>query len=260
MEIFGINNAIKSTSPVSGWALPSVALVFSIIIGTASAEPPPQTLAGKSEPAATDPVRGEEKNAPQWKLKRQENGVTIYLRKVEDSPVLQVRAIKKMKTSLTALVALIKDSHGRQHWIYKNKIAKKIEQRSNFEWISYKEMKAPWPVSNRDMIIHSKLSQDPETYAVRIDSVGVPDFLPKKKRIVRVPKLVTSWEFIPKRDGMVEVRFKLAIELGGHLPAWLVNTSIDRGPYETILGMAKFVKKRRYRKAKIPYIKELPVE
>jgi hypothetical protein len=195
-----------------------------------------------------------------WQLERKEKGVTVYIRKVEGSPVLQVRAVKKIKTSLSALVALIKDSQGRQRWIYKNKIAKKLEQRSAFEWINYKEMDAPWPVSNRDMIVHSKLSQDPQTYTVRVDSVGLPDFLPKEKRIVRVPKLVTSWEFIPKKNGLVEVHFKLAIELGGRLPAWLVNTSIDRGPYETVLGMAKFVQKRRYRKAKFPYIKEPPTE
>jgi hypothetical protein len=225
-----------------------------------SADNPSQAQDVQAQQTDAGPATGKKRKKPDWKLERKQEGVTVYIRKVEDSPVLQVRAVKRIKTSLSALVALIKDSQGRQRWIYKNKSAKQLEQRSDFEWINYKEMNAPWPVSNRDMIVHSKLSQDPETYTVRIDSVGVPDFLPKKKRIVRVPKLVTSWEFIPQKDGMVEVRFKLAIELGGRLPAWLVNTSIDRGPYETILGMDKFVQKRRYRKAKIPYIKEPPSE
>ena len=49
-------------------------------------------------------------------------------------------------------------------------------------------------------------------------------------------------------------------DLGGDLPAWLVNTSIHRGPYETIQGMSRFVKKRKYRTAKLPYVKEPPVD
>jgi hypothetical protein len=213
---------------------------------------------GRRSGPAPEPEKG--RKDPEWELERQENGVSIYVRKVDDSPVLQVHGVKTIKTSLSALVALIKDSKGRQRWIYKNKRAKRLEERGDFEWIAYKEVEAPWPVSNRDMIVHTEMTQDPVTYIVRVDSVGLPDFLPQKKRIVRVPRLNTSWEFIPGKNGMVEVHFELAIELGGKLPAWLVNTSIDRGPYETILGMARFVKKLRYRNAKLSYIKEIPIE
>jgi hypothetical protein len=236
---------------------------FSLSLGAAS--PPAKAAAdsptsAQKAPTDAEPKPEQKKKKPAWELKRQQNGVRIYLRKTGDSPVLQVRAVKKMKTSLSALVALIKDSRGRQRWIYRNKTAKTLEARGDFEWINYKEMDAPWPVSNRDMIVHSKLTQDPKTYAIRMDAIGLPAFLPEKKGVVRVPKIITSWKFVPQKDGMVEVSFELAIELGGKLPAWLVNTSIDRGPYETILGMARFVKKRRYRNAKIPYIKEMPVE
>ena len=97
-------------------------------------------------------------------------------------------------------------------------------------------------------------------FAVAIDVLGTPRYMPEKEGIVRIPKLITRWEFLPQGDGVVLVRFHLDIELGGNLPPWLVNTSIHRGPYETILGMSRFVKKRRYKKARFPYIKEPPAD
>ena len=128
------------------------------------------------------------------------------------------------------------------------------------EWINYKELEAPWPVSNRDMVVHCKLTQNPETLAIAVDVVGISGYMPEKEGIVRMPKLITRWEFIPQAKGVVLVHFRLAIDLGGNLPAWLVNTSIHRGPYETIQGMSRFVKKRKYKRAKLPYIQEPPAD
>jgi len=54
------------------------------------------------------------------------------------------------------------------------------------------------------------------------------------------------------------VRFELLIDLGGDIPAWLVNMAIDKGPYYTLLNMSKVVKTSRYKDTYLNYIMEKP--
>jgi hypothetical protein len=191
-----------------------------------------------------------------WELSRTSDGVNIYMRKNNNSPVKKVMGKMTVKSSLAALVYLVKDSENHYQWIYANKQAQMLKSMNNFEWIYYNESQAPWPVSNRDIITHAKLSQDTATLQVVIDSKGIPKYIPEKEGLVRIPKLITSWEFTPRKNGMVEVRFELEIDLGGNIPPWLVNMSIDRGPLHTLQYMSKLLVQEKYKKIKLPYIKE----
>jgi hypothetical protein len=192
----------------------------------------------------------------EWHLTQYKGGVKIYLRKSSNSNVKEVLGIVTIKTSISALVYLVKDTENHYQWIYANKTAKLLKTLSDFEWIYYNESEAPWPVSNRDLITHAKMVQDKSTLIVTINSVGIPNYLPKKEGLVRVPKLYTEWVFTPRNYGMVEVRFELEIDLGGNIPAWLVNTSIDNGPLQTIQNMAKVLNQEKYKKINLPYIIE----
>ena len=191
-----------------------------------------------------------------WALSRKSNGVNIYMRRNSNSPVKEVMGKMTVKSSLAALVYIVKDSENHYQWIYANKQARMLKTINNFEWIYYNESQAPWPVSNRDIITHAKMRQDSSSLKIVIDSKGIPKYMPEKEGLVRIPRLNTSWEFTPKKNGMVDVRFELEIDLGGNIPPWLVNVSIDKGPMNTLQNMSKLIAQDKYRKINLPYIKE----
>lgn len=194
-----------------------------------------------------------------WILSKSKDGIKVYTRYSADSPIKEVKGVVEIETSLSALVALVKDAPNQQNWVYLTKTALLLKQPNNYEWYYYNQSDAPWPVTNRDIVSHAKLSQDQNTYAIRINTVGVPDYIPEKEEAVRIPRLVSSWDFIPIREGVVLVKFKLFIDLGGKLPAWVVNMAIDTGPYNTLYGMSQQVNKGKYKFAKLSYIKEKPI-
>ncbi len=195
-------------------------------------------------------------NASGWKLTRNQEGVKIYIRTVEGSRTREVLGLMQMSTNLGPLVSMVKDSENHHLWIYANKSAKLLKVINDFEWIYYNISEAPWPVSNRDLITHAKMKQDKTSGIVRIDSEGWPDYIPVKEDLVRVPKLRSVWEFTPAREGIVDVRFELSIDLGGDIPVWLVNMAIDKGPFNTILNMSKVVKTNKYKNTQLSYIQE----
>ena len=191
-----------------------------------------------------------------WKLARNQEGVKIYLRSVKGLGTKEVLGFTQVHATLGALVSMVKDPENHHSWIYANKEAKFLKIISEIDWIYYNISEAPWPVRDRDLITHSKLEQDTDSYAVRIDSEGLPEYIPANKKLVRIARLKSTWVFTPKINGIIDIRFELSIDLGGDIPAWLVNFAIDKGPFNTLLNMAKVVSSDKYRNKVLPYIKE----
>ena len=193
-----------------------------------------------------------------WKLARNQEGVKIYLRSVKGLGIKEVLGLTQVSSTLSALVSMVKDPENHHAWIYANKEARFLKTISDYEWIYYNISEAPWPVRNRDLITHVKLEQNPDTYVVKIESEGWPDYIPANKNLVRIARLKSLWVFTPKSTGIIDIRFELSIDLGGEIPAWLVNFAIDKGPFNTILNLAAVVRTDKYRGKILPYIKENP--
>jgi len=102
-----------------------------------------------------------------WKFIKDNDGIQVYSRKSDDSPIKEIKVQKVMETTLSSLVALMKDVDNHKNWTYANKKAKILEKHSEFSWIFYGYSEAPWPVANRDMVIHAKLSQDSVTKIIK---------------------------------------------------------------------------------------------
>lgn len=196
-------------------------------------------------------------NGNYWKLVKDSKGVKAYTRNTENSDIKQVKIITNVRSSLSALVALVRDVESHTQWIYRCKKAKKIKIVSPTEHYYYIESEAPWPVSNRDIITHSKIIQNKKTKKVTIISTGVPDFIGQIEGIVRIKNLNAKWEFTPKNNGTVDVTFYMLIDIGGNLPSWVINLAIEDGPFETVLNMKEIVKKGKYKNAELNFIKEL---
>jgi len=199
---------------------------------------------------------GHAQKADDWKLVRNQEGVKIYLRSVKGLGTKEVLGLTEVPATLGALVSMVKDPENHHTWIYANKEARFLKKISDSEWIYYNISEAPWPVRNRDLITHAKLEQDPDSYVVRIDSEGWPDYIPANKNLVRIARLRSLWVFTPMRNEKTDIRFELSIDLGGDIPAWLVNFAIDKGPFNTLLNLARVVKTDRYKNQILPFVKE----
>lgn len=190
----------------------------------------------------------------EWEYLRGDDGIVVYTRKSPDSPFKEIKVQNMMQTDLSSLVALMKDVENHKNWTYANKKASILDRHSDFSWVFYGYSNAPWPVQDRDMIVNAKLSQDPETGIVKNEGVCNPDYIPEKDGVVRVPDCQSTWTLEPVGLDSVRVTLEIRIDLGGSLPAWLVNMVSSKGPYETIKNMEAEVQKPEYRDATVTYI------
>ena len=113
---------------------------------------------------------------------------------------------------------------------------------SDSEIITYNLGDAPWPVADRDNITRSVMSK-PKAGVVLITMTSLPDFIPEKKGIIRVPRTEGHWKFTDMGDGTIIVEQQSVADIGGSVPDWLVNSTIVEGPFDTLRDMRTLLEK-----------------
>jgi hypothetical protein len=140
-------------------------------------------------------------------------------------------------------------------WGYKVLDSKELKRVSDTETYYYSKLDFPWPLDDRDIIVHSKMEQDPITRRITATSISSPDYLPGNKGVVRMRNAHTTWTLLPGPGGWTYVEYYIYSDPGGSLPDWLVNMALDVGPRETIKSIRNFVQQEKYQSAKLAHVK-----
>ena len=177
-----------------------------------------------------------------WKLKKSSDGVEVYYRQVENSPINEIKITTSFYGTLQSLLDIMRDVNSYPRWVYKCLSSELVDRSSPSEAYYYAVMDFPWPLSDRDFVAGSKIYSGANGKVV-ITVKGAPDKVPVHKERVRVPVLDYRWEFIPSGNNNIQVKYYLRSDPGGELPAWLINLVIDQGPTQTVKNLRELLQK-----------------
>ena len=189
-----------------------------------------------------------------WSLRKDKEGVKVYYRQTTD--VYEIKLATSLKIPLSGLIQLFAEVDNYPKWGYKVMESRLLQKISDTEMYYYSRLDFPWPMNDRDLIMHTKLTQDPTTRRVIATSEAVPDYLPVVKDVERMRTAHTQWTLAPGAGGWVYVEYYIYSHPSGSIPDWLVNMAIDVGPRETIKSIRNIIQQQRYQTAKLAYIKE----
>lgn len=179
-----------------------------------------------------------------WRKIREGENVAVYKRDVSDSKYDESLAQTVVNASLSALVALIMDGDSFAQWVDSVEESRQLDIVSPSEVYNYTLSGAPWPVSDRDAVVFSRVEQNSETLVVTINSSAKPDYSPKLNGVVRVPYVDSSWTLIPQPDGTVDVSYRVHNDPGGEIPTWLINSLASDQPYNTLENLRRFLTRK----------------
>ena len=191
---------------------------------------------------------------PDCTLKLDKDSIKVYSCEKKDSKFRSVKSDFMVNSSLSQLAAMLLDIGHYDTWQYKTVSARVLKKISDKEIIYYTEVAAPTPASNRDFVIRLTFEQNPQTREMTIHAVSLPDYLPVKKNIVRVPYSVAQWKVKRISNSRISVAYEILIDLGGAVPPWLVNLLAHQAPYQTFKDLKEQIGK--YRNSKIEFIKD----
>jgi len=191
-----------------------------------------------------------------WELKKNEDNIMVYTRRVITSDFKELKSITHVKSSLSSIVHILIDVNHFTDWIYKCVTATVVKKVNDREVISYQLFDAPFPFDDRDVVAQCFVIQDTITKIVTVRSVLADGLIPEKDGVVRIKNFHTKYILTPEANGFVRIDYELGSEPGGAIPAWLANLVMVNGPFSTQLMMNNLLQTPAIKNTRLPFIEE----
>jgi hypothetical protein len=184
-----------------------------------------------------------------WSLSVNREGIQVYTRPIANSKIKAIKVVTNLQATSSQLVAAILDIQTCNEWVYHSTENVLIKQISPLELIYYSRVDVPWPVEDRDYVVHIEVEQHPQTRVITVNSPCIPGYVAEKKNIVRISHTVGKWTITPIGKNQVRAEYMLEVDPMGSIPAWLTNLFATKGPLETFRNLKVHVQKEVYKKA-----------
>jgi hypothetical protein len=177
-----------------------------------------------------------------WKLSKDEDGIKVYLSEVKHSKFKNIKVECTLEGTYDKLMAVLNDVNNQKSWVYNNISSSILKRISTNEFYYYTKTHLPWPMTNRDAVIHLKMNKDSLNRFLKVSSVSVEGYVPEKSDLVRVPRSNISWYVTMPTVKTISIVYIFDAEPGGSLPAWAVNMFTEKGPYESFKKLSELLK------------------
>jgi hypothetical protein len=223
------------------WALGFTRRRFAAVLAAAAAL---LALASLPSPARAD----SSKETGAWQFVKRADGIVVERRSVAGSSLKEFRGSGVVQAPVAALLAVVADVPRATEWMDSCNGSRTVEDLGDREKIVYNRTHAPWPVSDRDAVLHNVVRVDAAARRLDLDFWSVSDDkAPPVSGVVRMPFLRGHWSLWPSADGQsTRVEYQVHANPGGSLPDWLVNYVSRDLPFRTIEGLRAQTRRRHY--------------
>ena len=190
------------------------------------------------------------KTQGEWRFIKETEGVKVYYREREDSNIKDVKMQTTFNANLSSIVECLKDVNSYPKWVYKAKQSWVVTKYGDNDMIYYNYVDFPWPMQDRDVVVQSRISQDPTTRIVTSKSFSNWSLQPTKEDVVRIMEFNSTWTLRPVEGGKVYGEYIFSSNPGGSIPAKIVNLGLAEGPLKTIKGFKMLLQDAKYQNVK----------
>lgn len=178
-----------------------------------------------------------------WKLSKNKDGIQVYQRDSKTSDFKSIKVECTLEGNFDKLIAIINNVAHYKDWVYNNKTTSLLKRISAYEFYYYTEAYLPWPLDNRDAVMHTKITRDSLNRFLKINSVAVPGYIGQKAGKVRIMRSDINWYVVRISSNNMRIIYTFETDPGGGVPAWLANSFADKGPYESFKKLGELLKK-----------------
>ncbi len=174
-----------------------------------------------------------------WELKKNEDGIRVYSASVPNSHINAVKVECTINCTMPKLIALLTDAKAHEQWVFHTKTSYIVKKISDTEQYYYSEIAMPWPLKNRDNVVHLKLSQHTANTTWYVNAESVKGYVNPYSDKVRIYTSTVSWKITPVNDHQLKIEYVGQADPGGAIPAWVSNMFCTKGPFETFKKLAE---------------------
>jgi len=179
-----------------------------------------------------------------WKLTRDKDGIKVYQAENPKSKFKSIKVEYTFPGTFDKLIAVLTDVSHLKDWVYNTKTSYLIKKITPYDLYYYTETSIPWPMSNRDAVVHLKIIKDTSQSFVKVSSTSENRLVPEKEGKVRIVYSLVNWYVTMPTTKTISIIYTFEADPGGSLPAWLANSFADKAPYESFKKLSEMLKTR----------------
>lgn len=161
-----------------------------------------------------------------WVKDRIIQGYTLYTRDEKNSDIVGIRIEGVLKAEIASILANLRQVEGSEDWTPALLKKKTIKNISDLEAVTYSLNHMPWPLWNRELILHNQLHLDRERKLLYVISKSVHDdfpHYPRKKETVMADLRYSNVGFRPVGADKTFVQLTAFVDPKGGIPSWMIN-------------------------------------
>jgi hypothetical protein len=176
-------------------------------------------------------------------LKKDKDGIKVYTCKSDTSKFRSLKAEFVIENkSIQELKAFMFNVPNYLKWQYDAIEASMLKKINEDEMIYRLVVDAPWPVTNRELIVKFSILIQDENHANFYITTIKSDF-PANEDLIRIPYSQASWT-ITRINNNLQVVYQMNIDPGGYVPPFLINMAMADGPHESFSSLKKLIEKK----------------
>lgn len=189
----------------------------------------------------------------EWVLMKNDRmrNIKTYARLEDGKRYRSFKVEAVLDTSVDALAHVLLDFEGYTRWYWKTRESRLVQQKSPTEFIVYMVHEAPYGLPDRDVVLQGVVEPQSRTKrALTLKVSALPEHLPAKPPLIRMPAEDMSVKFSPLPNNKVQLEAEGYFDAGGTVPAWAANFVQRSAPYSVVLGLQRMVSLDEYRASK----------
>ena len=169
-------------------------------------------------------------SAQAWDFIKERDGIKIYTRSEENSPLKSFKGEVYLKTDMDKISKVIGKIESFDWWddnIRDIKVLDYVEEKHIRYYLVYD---VQWPFSDRDLCVEALITNDPVTGKRVVRATPLLNVVPESPDNVRIVNYWQQWTMEPEENGMIHLTLEGAVDPAGNIPSWLINLVITDTP------------------------------
>ncbi len=176
-----------------------------------------------------------------WRHLYTKDGVRVEARDVPGRDLPELRGVGIIDANIYEILAVLDDVPNHKTWVARLERSKVLKRPNALELWMYVRFDFPWPTSDRDSVIHVRVSRTLTPHheiVLRSDRSSFPGAT-EVDGVVRVPRSVAEARLRYIGPNKTHITYLVDIDPGGSLPRFLVRMLQKDLPLDILRGLKK---------------------
>ncbi len=191
-----------------------------------------------------------------WSEAKRKNGIVVKLREYEGSDVKEFLGTVEIESTQSQVFSLLSDVDSCKYLYFNCKELQVLSQGIK-KSIVYIRNGAPWPVSDRDVIVERIADQNEKTKTVtiKLKKIEYPT-KPPPSGVTRMDRFEAVWKISSSDGKKIRIEYQAHFEPGGSIPQSVINLAITDTPMNTMLNLQKAIEEGKFKDTRVEWIKD----